>query len=451
MKRKLAICLVLALLLAALWIPTASAADHGVFHDETDALGSVEMTYMGQELLPEFTQTYNIDMRVDVLIDQGVNVNEAALFIYEEYGYGCGEAAEGITLTLLMSPLADGSYALVKDGWCVLTTLTQEHGGPSDIHEAIRAAVEPYMAARAWDGSDMNISATALIQAVDAMHRTAQEYILAHFPPESAGEDQGQTGTETAPPATAAPALAGVLDPECRIFDLSGRLSSAQWEDLETRAQDISRRHDCGVYALFVDNYKTYSDGGNDPYVTLYQLYHANGLGLGEDRNGVIILLSMENRAYAMFVYGPYGEYALDEYGAEKLEEEFLGDFGENQWYTGLSHYLEACDSYLTRADAGHPVRQSPWALIGVAVLLSCCIAGSICGWLKRSMRSVRPGAWADDYISADGLTLTDGYEHYTHTTTTRVKVRDESDSGSSSGSTSSCSGGGGHGRSGTF
>ena len=73
---------------------------------------------------------------------------------------------------------------------------------------------------------------------------------------------------------------------------------------------------------------------------------------MGSGRDGIIVLLSMAERDYAMFVYGEYAEYAFDEYGQEKLEEQFLGDFGENDWYGGISNYLDACEEYLTKADA---------------------------------------------------------------------------------------------------
>ena len=61
--------------------------------------------------------------------------------------------------------------------------------------------------------------------------------------------------------------------------------------------------------------------GGNDVYKTTYQLYHANELGMGENRDGIIILLSMDECDYAMFVYGKNAEYAFNKYGQEQLEE----------------------------------------------------------------------------------------------------------------------------------
>ncbi len=64
-------------------------------------------------------------------------------------------------------------------------------------------------------------------------------------------------------------------------------------------------------------------------------------------------------------------EYAFNKYGQEQLEGCFLGDFGNDDWYGGISHYLDACDEYLAKADAGHPVRANPGGGLtdGISVL----------------------------------------------------------------------------------
>ena len=231
------------------------------------------------------------------------------------------------------------------------------------------------------------------------------------------------------------------------IFDLSDQLSYEEWTELEARAADISQRHGCGVYAAFVDDFTEYG-GGNDVYKTTYQLYHASELGMGADRDGIIILLSMDDRDYAMFVYGDHAEYAFDRYGQKELEDAFLGYFGDNDWYGGVSHYLDTCDEYLTRAEEGKPVRKNTLPMYLIVVVASCAIAGGICLMLKWQMKTVHKKAEANEYVAAGGLNLTKQYDRYTHTTETRRKIHDDSDSDSG---TSSCSGGGGSGRSGKF
>ncbi len=231
------------------------------------------------------------------------------------------------------------------------------------------------------------------------------------------------------------------------IFDLSDKLSFDEWAELEAQAADISQRHGCGVYAAFVDDFTEYG-GGDSVYKTTYQLYHANELGMGENRDGIIILLSMADRDYAMFVYGENAENAFNEYGQEQLEESFLSDFGGDEWYSGVSHYLDTCDEYLTLAEEGKPVRKSTLPMYIIVVVSSLVISGVICLVLKWKMQTVHKKVEADEYVAAGGLQLTKKYDRYTHTTETRSKIHSDSDSDSG---TSSCSGGGGSGRSGTF
>ena len=64
-----------------------------------------------------------------------------------------------------------------------------------------------------------------------------------------------------------------------------------------------------------------------------------------------------------------------------------------------------------------------------------------ICLLLKAKMKSVRKGAEADVYVTAEGLDLTERYDRYTHTTETRVRKNTRDND----------SGGGGHGSGGKF
>lgn len=433
--------LLMALLLAlTLCVPAMASAEYGSIFDETEELGSAELTYQGEQELPQLAKTLGIDLRVDVFTDEGLEpddtVSDIATYVYDNYDYGLGEDREGVSLTLLMKTQPDGSYALAENDWCVYAFLSETRGSYQELSDAVYAAIKPYMAAQAWNGKDMTMSAIALSQAVDAMMKAASDYILANCPPDNSGE---VTETQT-------PEQTGV-DMKY-IFDNSDLLTFDEWEKLEARAADISQRHGCGVYVAFVDDFTEYGYG-NDVYKTTYQLYHSNELGMGENRDGIIILLSMAERDYAMFVYGTYAETAFNSYGQEKLEKAFLGNFKEDDWYGGVSNYLSTCDEYLTRADAGKPVRESPALLIAIAVVASCLLSGAICLFLKRSMKTVHQKVEANEYVAPGGLQLSKQYDRYTHTTETRSKINKDSDSSSSG--TSSCSGGGGSGRSGKF
>lgn len=443
MKKKCSVFALILLLALSLCTPALAATEYGVIYDETDELGSDTLAMQGEQTLPELSEKLGIDLRVDVLTQVSYDsIFDTAAGIYARYNYGYGEEKEGATLTILMELQDTGTYAMPADGWCVYANLSEERGSSQALADAIRSAVKPSMAEQAWNGEDITMSAVALTQAVDAMAQAAEDYIVTNCPPESAG-----AGTPATPPSASEasePSETSESDSVGMqyVFDISNLLTYEEWEKLETWAADISDRQNCGVYFAIVDDYTDYGDG--DVYEVIYQLYHGSELGFGKNRDGIIVLLSMEERDYAMFVYGEYAEYAFDAFGQEKLEERFLEDFGYNDWYGGISNYLDACDEFLTKAEAGKPVRSSPWPLVIASVGISCLIAGGVCFFILCGMKSVHQKKEADVYLSEDGLHLTQQYDRYTHTTETRTKIQ-KSSSGSSE------SGGGGSGRSGKF
>lgn len=446
MKKKGTVFALLLLLALSLCTPALATRDYGVIYDETEMLGSPTLTMQGEQTLPQLSGALGIDLRVDVLtqIDDDT-VDGVAMWIYEAYEYGYGDHKEGVTLTILLEQQDADTYVMPTDGWCVYATLRQGRGNSQDLADAIYYAVKPCMAEQAWNGEDMTMSAVALTQAVDAMAEAAEDYILTNCPPDAPGaevpeeaEEPEQSGTEE----SQAPEESSV-DMEY-VFDVSDLLSYEEWDELESRAAAISEHQHCGVYFALVDDYRDYGDG--DVYEVTYQLYHSNQLGIGDDRNGIFVLLSMNERDYAMFVYGEYAEYAFDEFGQERLEERFLGTFGDDDWYGGISNYLDACDEFLTKAQEGEPVRPAYWMQCFIATGVSCLVAGVICFFLMGRMKTVHKKTEANAYLTKGGLNLTEQYDRYTHTTETSTKI--EKDNSSSS---QSESGGGGSGRSGKF
>ena len=246
------------------------------------------------------------------------------------------------------------------------------------------------------------------------------------------------------------------------ITDTVGLLTEDEDWTLEERAEEISTQYGVGVYLLILEDYSEYYD---DPYETAYEFYHEYTLGEGEDRDGVILMMSMSNRKYATFFYGPKAEYAFDAYGQSTMEEEFLDNFRDDDWYGGFTDYLEVCADYLAKAEAGSPVRGADSSgddasaggldIGSIATTLLVCLGISavialiICLILRGKMKSVRKGTRADAYV-AGSLNLTDSRDQYTHTTETRTKIEHES-SDDGGGGSSACSGGGGSGRSGSF
>lgn len=222
------------------------------------------------------------------------------------------------------------------------------------------------------------------------------------------------------------------------VQDGASLLQPEEWQSLEAVAGEISERYGVGVYAVTVPDYREYDPRG--VYEAAYGIYHSQS----PQRDGILLLLSMAERDYAIFCYGETAQYAFSDYAMEQLEGEFLDNFRENDWFGGFSDYFQTCGSYLAQAQAGKPVKESILPRILLFNGIALVIALLVCAVLVARMKSVRKGTTAACY--AGQLHLTDRRDHFTHRTETRRKIQRSESSGSQS-----RSGGGGSGRSGKF
>ena len=234
------------------------------------------------------------------------------------------------------------------------------------------------------------------------------------------------------------------------VTDEAAILTDGEWEELEQQARDISERYDVGIYIVTLDNYRNYTNG--DIYDAADEIYHGYTLGMGEERNGLMLLLSMEDRDYLLIAYGSDAKYAFNDDGREALAEFFLDDFADDAWYDGFADYLMWSEDYLAAAEGGEPysgadVQQGvDLGSIALILFVPLLIAGVYILILISKMKSVAKAAEASEYV-AGALNLTRNSDYYTHTTKTRRKIEKKTSSGGSSGRSS----GGGSGTRGKF
>ena len=218
------------------------------------------------------------------------------------------------------------------------------------------------------------------------------------------------------------PAWAETQPGDALIYDTESLLTDGERQQLESLADQITWQSDCAVYVVTIYDYD---------------------FGIGEGRDGVLLLLSMYDRSYSLYVRDGYAQSMLGSYAQQQLEDSFLDYLGDDDWYGGFHAYLTTCADMMQQASEGHAVRKPLGKVIFPALLVGCGVALAVCLVLKGKMKSVRRGAEADVYVTAEGLDLTERSDIYTHTTETRRK-KEKNDSHSESG-------GGGSGRSGHF
>lgn len=231
------------------------------------------------------------------------------------------------------------------------------------------------------------------------------------------------------------------------VVDIAGLLTREEYDALEEKALRISEQYHCMVYIVTVLNYQNY-----DPRSVEYAaetIYRESDLGWGEDHTGILLLLSMKERDYDLCAYGDWAHYAYTDYGKEKLADQFLDNFREDDWYGGFSDYLDYCAVMMEKAAAGNPLDVGSEPVPVAPVIAGCfgvsfVVALIVCLVLRGSMKSVKEASAAGNYVKRDGVRFTRREDRYLTTTHSRV-YSPVNKSGGSGGGTTINSGGFSH------
>ena len=220
--------------------------------------------------------------------------------------------------------------------------------------------------------------------------------------------------------------------PEACVYDGEMLLTDEEYWTLEDYAQEISDLRQCAVYFVSVEDYRDYGDG--DIFNVARQIFLDNDFGMGEEKDGVMLLLSMEDRDYSLIVHG-FGETALTDYGREYICEHFLDDFADDDWFHGVYDYRSYTDDLLSQAREGKIYDRYNWITGGVlwvwSLSLGVVISLIVCT-IQRAMRREKghEQTGALGYVQGD-VHITRKRDVYSHTTEVRRKI-EKKDSGSS-------------------
>ena len=85
------------------------------------------------------------------------------------------------------------------------------------------------------------------------------------------------------------------------VTDTAGLLSESEIMLVERMAESVSQKYGVGVYIVTVEDYRDFHSEG--VYKATYTIYHECTMGEGPNRDGIMLLLSMADRDWAMFCY----------------------------------------------------------------------------------------------------------------------------------------------------
>jgi uncharacterized membrane protein YgcG len=418
-KRKIFTLLFAAVLAVFAAVPVLAFEDYGHIYDGTGRFDRTSLSSLSGDKLTALSDRYAIEARVDIVTDlEGRSISEYARLFYDQYGYGYGDTDDGILLMVQLRPDDDG-FAFGDYEVCYGGEAETIFNG--DFRDTLETALDIHFSPESWTGdfaSDNEACVAGLTAFADVLDNVL--------------------GTVLEP---AAPTAA-----ESFFGDDTGRLSEEELASLNEKALEISNLYQCGVYGLIVEDYREYDQ--ESVYDAAKALYKEKEFGLGGDRDGVFLLLSMADRDYALIAHGEKGNGAFTDYGKDELSGEFLGDFGKDDWYGGFSSYLSGADRFLALYDEGEPYDVGSSAgskaasfllkLFLIAVVPAAA-ALVICLFLRRSMKTAVKAVSARDYLADSGIRFTCREDNFSHITEVITKLPEAS---SSSGGTTVDSGG---------
>lgn len=214
------------------------------------------------------------------------------------------------------------------------------------------------------------------------------------------------------------------------VADEGGILSQSDRQALERRAKEISDLYDCDVCIVTMYDYRDYGSGSARSCAERY--FTDQGLGRGSDENGVLLLLSMAERDYALIAHGDFANMAFTDYGKDVLSEEFLDDFRYDDWYGGFVDYLEGSERLMDTALRGEPVdvSRSGGGAVLVVLLVPLVVAAIACIVMVVSMKTARMQSHANAYIPDGGIRVTHQSDHFVNRTVVRHRIESNSSGG---------------------
>ncbi len=214
-----------------------------------------------------------------------------------------------------------------------------------------------------------------------------------------------------------------------KIVDDADLLTTGEVAELETIARGLVEKYQMDVVIVTVDSmgYKTATEYADD-------YFDYNGYGIGSDHSGVLLLLSMEYRDWALSTCGESID-ALSDYDQERIMDGVLDYFGDDEYYDGFCLYLEELDRYFEAYETGETVEDPIDLYDAFVYIVISLVIGLVAGLititiLKGQMKTVKQQRGAESYVVAGSFDLKVKQDRFLYSKTS--KVSRSSDSGGS-------------------
>ncbi|MDO5410709.1 MAG: TPM domain-containing protein [Lachnospiraceae bacterium] len=237
-----------------------------------------------------------------------------------------------------------------------------------------------------------------------------------------------------------------------RLIDEADILDASEEEKLLSDLNEISERQQCDVAVITINSLagKTAAQYADD-------FYDENAYGMGAEDSGILLLIAMDDRQWAISTYG-FGITAFTDAGLDYIEAEFKPYLSDGEYYKAFDTFAGLCDRFVTQAsedeayDGGNMPKEYPSLLwIPGAFLLGAVFAFIITASMKGQLKNVHRQAGAGNYVKDDSFHVSESRDLFLYSRVARHPRPKQNDSGGGSSLHTSSSGRSHGGSSGSF
>lgn len=233
-----------------------------------------------------------------------------------------------------------------------------------------------------------------------------------------------------------------------RLVDNAELLSSAEEEKLLGKLDKISESLKFDIVVVTTD-----SLFGKTPTAYADDFYDENGYGYGDSKDGVLLLVSIEDRDWYITTTG-FGITAITNAGKDYISDEFTPYLSDGEYYEAFEKYADLCEKFVVKAEKGEPydIGNMPKEPFGIKYLFGAIAAGVVISLIivlimKGQLKTVRRQAAANSYVVPGSMKLTKEKDLFLFANVSKVQRPKNNSSGGSSthtGSSGTTHGGGG-------
>ena len=228
-----------------------------------------------------------------------------------------------------------------------------------------------------------------------------------------------------------------------RLADFADLLDADQKEELEVKLDQISENYDCDVVVDIEE-----SIDGMDPTAYADDFFDYNDYGMGNDKSGILFMLTMSERKWAISTHGEAISIFTDA-GQEYITDNIVSYFSDGDYYEGFTQFADLCEKFIVQAQSGEPYdtgnlpeEEIPFYIsFLIALVIGFVIALIVSLVMRSGMKTVHMKPDAADYMKAGSLHINRSRDMflYHHVTRTEKPKNDNSGGGSSTHTSSSC------------